>query len=108
MFLKSRCVPMLWLIFIGCFAFAISLLLTPLVRDMVRRWGLVDRPDAVRKLHKTPVPRLGGIAIMISYAAAIAAFWFLGGASVIAWPADVRVSWLAIPAVAMVFATGLI
>lgn len=30
-----------------------------------RRYGLVDRPGA-RKVHATPIPRIGGVAIMVS------------------------------------------
>ena len=42
-----------------------SLLLTPLVRRQAIRWGVFDHPDAERRVHKTPMPRLGGIAIYL-------------------------------------------
>ena len=41
-----------------------TLLLTPLVRELHRRWGLVDVPDA-RRINKVPVPRGGGVAIVL-------------------------------------------
>src|SRR5579871_5461948 len=44
-----------------------ALILTPLVRDSVGRFGFLDHPDGVRKKHATPVPRVGGIAIVIAY-----------------------------------------
>ena len=52
-------------------AFLLCLGLTPLCRMAAIRFGLLDQPDQNRKLHKIPVPRLGGFAIMVSYAAAV-------------------------------------
>ena len=46
--------------------FAFSLLLTPWVRSAARRFGAIDPPDE-RKVHGTPIPRLGGLAIFISF-----------------------------------------
>jgi UDP-GlcNAc:undecaprenyl-phosphate GlcNAc-1-phosphate transferase len=43
-------------------ALAIVVLLTPAVGSFARRLGAVDAPDA-RRLHRLPVPRLGGIAL---------------------------------------------
>jgi UDP-GlcNAc:undecaprenyl-phosphate GlcNAc-1-phosphate transferase len=33
----------------------------------VGKWGFLDHPDGVRKKHAAPVPRVGGIAIVLSY-----------------------------------------
>jgi len=88
------------LLFSGLVAFAASLALTPLVREGVRRWGLVDQPDQIRKVHATPVPRLGGVAIILSYVFALAV---LGPVS---YGGEFQFSWLAIAAIAIVFATG--
>ncbi len=44
-----------------------SLLVTPWIRNRFLRYGIVDRPDQARKLHPHPIPRVGGIAIAISY-----------------------------------------
>jgi UDP-GlcNAc:undecaprenyl-phosphate GlcNAc-1-phosphate transferase len=52
---------------LGALSFLIALILTPLVRDSVGRFGFLDHPDGVRKKHATPVPRVGGIAIVIAY-----------------------------------------
>ena len=43
-------------------AFSVTFLVTPLVRQFAVKAGLVDKPDP-RKVHKIPVPRVGGIAI---------------------------------------------
>jgi UDP-GlcNAc:undecaprenyl-phosphate GlcNAc-1-phosphate transferase len=48
----------------------ISFLITPLVRNTFLRLGVVDAPDGGRKLHASPIPRIGGVAVAISYAAA--------------------------------------
>lgn len=44
----------------------LALIITPLVRDSLGKCFL-DHPDGVRKKHAAPVPRVGGIAILISY-----------------------------------------
>ncbi|MDG1480322.1 MAG: MraY family glycosyltransferase [Myxococcota bacterium] len=46
----------------------VSVLLTRLIRDAAIRWNLVDVPTGGRRIHKTPVPRLGGLAIIIAFA----------------------------------------
>ena len=52
---------------LGFVAFVLSLILTPLVRDCFRKLGVVDHPDGGRKRHGSPIPRVGGIAIALSY-----------------------------------------
>ena len=54
---------------------AISLLLTPLVRSLVRQRGIVDAPNH-RRVNTTPVPRGGGVSVVV-------AFLVVGGALVI-------------------------
>ena len=46
-------------------AFCSSVLLTPLVRNVALGLGIVDRPDK-RKIHKSPVPRVGGLSVIAS------------------------------------------
>ena len=54
----------------------ISLLLTPLLRDFAIRMNWVDLPDD-RKIHQKPIPRIGGIAILIAASVPLLgmAFW---------------------------------
>jgi UDP-GlcNAc:undecaprenyl-phosphate/decaprenyl-phosphate GlcNAc-1-phosphate transferase len=52
-------------------ALVVSLAVTPMVRALAERLGLLDEPDE-RKIHEVPVPRLGGVAIAIAFGAAIA------------------------------------
>jgi UDP-GlcNAc:undecaprenyl-phosphate GlcNAc-1-phosphate transferase len=53
------------------FAFFISLvlsaLLTPLVRRLALRRGWLDHALDARKIHGRPIPRLGGVAIVLSF-----------------------------------------
>jgi UDP-GlcNAc:undecaprenyl-phosphate/decaprenyl-phosphate GlcNAc-1-phosphate transferase len=53
-------------------ALVVSLAVTPIVRLVAERYGLLDRPDAERKVHQQPVPRLGGLAIAIAFGVALA------------------------------------
>jgi UDP-GlcNAc:undecaprenyl-phosphate GlcNAc-1-phosphate transferase len=61
-------------------AFALSLLvsvvLTRLIRDAAIRWNLVDAPTGGRRIHKQPVPRLGGLAIIIAFAVPLLALFY--------------------------------
>lgn len=47
--------------------FGLTVVLTPLCRDLFRRIGVLDYPDQTRKLHAAPIPHAGGIPIAISY-----------------------------------------
>jgi UDP-GlcNAc:undecaprenyl-phosphate GlcNAc-1-phosphate transferase len=52
-------------------AFVLSMLcgtiLTPVIRSLARRAGLLDHALSARKIHGRPIPRLGGIAIVIAF-----------------------------------------
>ncbi len=56
---------------LGFLAFSLCLVATPLCRNLFIRLGITDKPDTIRKLHKHPTPRAGGVAIAFSYAAAL-------------------------------------
>ncbi len=57
-------------------ALVASLLLVPVAKKLAPRLGLVDEPDE-RRIHKTPIPRCGGIAVFIAAHLALAVA-FLG------------------------------
>jgi UDP-GlcNAc:undecaprenyl-phosphate/decaprenyl-phosphate GlcNAc-1-phosphate transferase len=63
------------LVFLGIFSFFLSLVLTPVVRNAFRRWGIVDHPDDVRRVHDYPIPRVGGVAIVFAYLLSFAALF---------------------------------
>ncbi len=48
-------------------AFAISVVLTPIIRKICRQKNLFDLPGDERRIHTTPIPRLGGIAIYTAF-----------------------------------------
>jgi UDP-GlcNAc:undecaprenyl-phosphate GlcNAc-1-phosphate transferase len=51
------------LILAALVAFLAAVMLTWLVRHMALALGVMDRPDGVRKLHRQPIPLLGGVAV---------------------------------------------
>jgi len=62
-------------------ALVVSLALTPLFRELMRKLGMVDQPNA-RRINKTPIPRGGGVSIFIAFHLTLAAFVFLNGTEV--------------------------
>lgn len=51
---------------LGALSVVLALVITPLVRDRLGK-RFLDHPDGIRKKHAAPVPRVGGIAILLSY-----------------------------------------
>ena len=96
------------LLFLGFVSFALSLLLTPLVRNLAWHFGIVDQPDQQRKIHIAPIPRMGGVAIFVSVIAAYGLLLLVRFSSgAIIWeglPLVLRI----LPALAVVFSIGLI
>ena len=66
-------------IFLGTFFFALlsAFVLTRYVRDFANAHGWVAVPSHERHLHASPLPRLGGVAIFLSFSGcvALAALW---------------------------------
>ena len=54
-----------------------ALALTPIVRRLCLRWGLVDIANE-RSLHEGRVPRAGGIAFVLPFLVAVAVGWLAG------------------------------
>jgi len=59
--------PYMWVLLA---AFAITFLVTPIMRKLAMANGIVDWPDLKRKAHIEPVAYLGGVAIFLG--------WFIG------------------------------
>jgi UDP-GlcNAc:undecaprenyl-phosphate GlcNAc-1-phosphate transferase len=64
---------MINLVLIFASAFLLVIGTTPIVRRVANHVGIVDQPDS-RKLHLTPVPLLGGIAIYAGFIVALLLF----------------------------------
>lgn len=48
-------------------ACVVSFLSTPFVKTLAYKIGAIDVPKDNRRMHKTPIPRLGGLAIFIAF-----------------------------------------
>ncbi|MCX7714505.1 MAG: undecaprenyl/decaprenyl-phosphate alpha-N-acetylglucosaminyl 1-phosphate transferase [Clostridia bacterium] len=55
-------------------AFVFSFASTPVVTKLAYRLGAIDVPKDGRRMHKRPIPRLGGLAIIFGFAVAILCF----------------------------------
>lgn len=56
----------------------VTLLATPLVREMNRRLGMVDKPDP-RRINKVPIPRGGGVVLVFGVLVPYLAFHLVTG-----------------------------
>ncbi len=92
------------LIWLGSASFILCLILTPIFRDVFRSYGVVDQPDHGRKIHKYPIPRVGGIAIAISYVATFFVVQLKTGVL----NQQLALVWKVLPAAAVIFAIGVI
>lgn len=59
-------------------ALVLTLILTPLVREMNRRFGMVDKPDP-RRINKVPIPRGGGLALFLGVIVSYTLFSLIAG-----------------------------
>jgi len=55
-------------------AFAFSFATTPIVYRLAYKIGAIDVPKDGRRMHKRPIPRLGGLAIIFGFAVSICCF----------------------------------
>src|SRR5574342_6168 len=58
----------------------VGALATPLVRELARRFGILDHALSSRKVHGRPVPRLGGVAIVTAFFVPILGLFFTDSA----------------------------
>ncbi len=66
---------LIWIVLIalGC-SLAATLILTPLVRHFAISVGAVDVPKDNRRMHKKPIPTIGGLAIFIGFLVSVVLF----------------------------------
>ncbi len=64
----------LFLILTFVVAFAFSFAATPIVYRLAFKIGAVDVPRDGRRMHKKPIPRLGGLAIIFGFTVALCCF----------------------------------
>lgn len=58
-------------------SFVFSFAATPIVKKIAFKIGAIDVPKDDRRMHKTPIPRVGGLAIVFGFTVAVLCF---GGA----------------------------
>lgn len=63
-----------WIVF--ALAFAVSIVLTPVMRLIAIKTGVVDHPNETRKIHTKPTAYLGGVAVFFAVFAGIIASYF--------------------------------
>jgi UDP-GlcNAc:undecaprenyl-phosphate GlcNAc-1-phosphate transferase len=95
------------LLFLAVTSFILSLALTPFIRNLCFRFGLVDLPDANRKLHSRPIPRVGGIAVALSFLISVILLTTTGLTGGWLILRSSPLIWKLAPAVVLVFAIGL-
>ncbi|BDC50564.1 hypothetical protein F183_A28800 [Bryobacterales bacterium F-183] len=83
------------------------LCLTPFLSHQFLPLGLLDYPDGNRKTHSLPVPRIGGILIMLAVLLSLSAGRMFAEPGTLAASALARIPWL-LPGVAAVFLGGLL
>ena len=55
-------------------ALVVSFLMTPVVKTFAYKVGAIDVPKDARRMHKVPIPRLGGLAIFFGFMVSILLF----------------------------------
>jgi UDP-GlcNAc:undecaprenyl-phosphate/decaprenyl-phosphate GlcNAc-1-phosphate transferase len=93
------------LLWLGLVSFGLSLILTPIFRDVFRSYGVVDEPDGGRKIHKHPIPRVGGLAIASAY---VGCFFIVPLLSKNPFEDKLSLVWNLLPAVGVIFVVGVI
>jgi len=84
-------------VFAFIFSFLMSLYLIPIIIRATKRLGLLDVPDGNLKVHKSPVPYFGGLAVFLGFIATLA----------LVYPFENRVLWLLLGTTMLLF-VGLI
>jgi UDP-GlcNAc:undecaprenyl-phosphate GlcNAc-1-phosphate transferase len=93
---------------LGFISFLLCMLFTPLCTSLFLRFNIVDHPDTDRKFHLRPIPRIGGIPIVLSYGGAMGLMFLLAPHGARIYVQHERLLLSLLPATAIVFITGLV
>jgi len=64
-------------VFVFIIALLLTAVLTPLVKRLALKYKILDEPgQEERKIHKKPIPLLGGVAIYFAVVVIVAVIWF--------------------------------
>lgn len=72
------------LIFMAVLSFSVTIVVYPIVLRYALRHQIVDNPNA-RKVHKQPIPVMGGVAVYAGILAGCIAMWLLVSGASIRW-----------------------
>lgn len=64
----------LFMLLAAAAAALVSFLTTPLVKTLAYKVGAIDVPKDNRRMHKEPIPRMGGLAIFLAFLLAVLVF----------------------------------
>ncbi len=96
------------LLYLAILSFSICFLLTPLVRNLMHRVDVLDRPDRRRKIHTQPIPRLGGVPIASAVVISLAVFSLIPDAETRLFRSVLGQITPLLPAACLVFVLGLL
>lgn len=95
------------LAFLAVVSFLLALVITPVIRNIFRHFGLVDQPGGHR-MHPRAIPRAGGVAILLAYVLAYCCLLAVhSSASARIWNGIELVVRL-VPAALIIFAIGFV
>jgi len=67
------------IIMIFSIAFVVAFFMTPFVKNLAIKLNAIDVPKDNRRVHKTPIPRLGGLAILAGFIMALIYYLIMVG-----------------------------
>jgi UDP-GlcNAc:undecaprenyl-phosphate GlcNAc-1-phosphate transferase len=86
----------------------LSFVLTRNVRNVAIARGWVSVPNHERHLHRDPLPRLGGVAIFVSFAISLAVAWLLNWRfQALPLVASSKALWTLLPPACLIFLLGI-
>jgi UDP-GlcNAc:undecaprenyl-phosphate GlcNAc-1-phosphate transferase len=68
----------------------------------------VDRPDTKRKLHKVPIPRIGGVPIVLAYTGSVGILFLIGASRNLPAHEHLHLVWSLLFSASLVFGVGLL
>jgi UDP-GlcNAc:undecaprenyl-phosphate/decaprenyl-phosphate GlcNAc-1-phosphate transferase len=99
---------MIALLFVSIYSFALSLVLTPPLREVLRRLRVMDEPDGFRRFQAKPVVRGGGVPLLLSFLLSLLLFVMAPFSEAHVLNTAMPLLRRLLPGLAVVFATGLL
>ena len=71
------------IIMIFSIAFVVSFFMTPFVKNLAVKLNAIDIPKDGRRVHNKPIPRLGGLAILVGFIMALIYYFIMAGLDIV-------------------------